>query len=188
MYLLNKIKAVNKVYEQLEKHNSNFRIKSCLSCIPDCGECCLTNHIEATVLEFLPAAYNLYLSGKYESILEAIENKIDEICVFYNPFSREGFCSDFQNRGMVCRLFGFAAKTNKKNEKVLAACKHIKSLIQPEKLKSSVLYAPEMSSYYMKLYCIDPWLATLHLPINGSIKKAIEIVAMHFQYKKKKMA
>ncbi len=188
MYLLNKIKAVNKIYKQLEKHNSAFRMKSCLSCIPDCGECCLTNNIEATVLEFLPAAYNLCFSGKYESIIESIENKTDEICVFYNPFSGQGFCSNYVNRGLICRLFGFAVKTNKRNEKVLTTCKHIKSLIQPEKLKSNISHAPEMSSYYMQLYCIDPCLATLHLPINSSIQKAVEIVSMHFQYKKKKMA
>ena len=108
MYLINKIKAINKVYDQLDSHILNFKENSSISCKSNCGICCQKSNIEATVLEFLPAAMSLYQSGKYEQVMNHAEIDPCGLCVFYNPFIQEGFCSHYQNRGLICRLFGFA--------------------------------------------------------------------------------
>lgn len=185
MYLINKIKAVNKVFGQLELQISKFKEKSGISCASNCGVCCQKNDIEATVLEFLPAALSLYISGEYEKIFTQVENNPGGICVFYNPFAREGFCSQYQNRGLICRLFGFTTKKGKNGIPSLITCKTIKQSLDPVLLEKSIEEAPEMVEYYMKLHCIDPMLAIQYFPINLSIRKALEMVLLHFEYKKK---
>jgi Fe-S-cluster containining protein len=185
MYLKYTIKSVTRIFREADLHIATFQFQSKLSCAPNCGWCCTKSNIEATVLEFLPAAYNLYLSGQFNTILDSIENKTDTLCVFYNPFSDEGFCSYYHTRGLVCRLFGFSKKTDKTGAHTLVTCKPIKQLINFKNMQNILPDAPEMSEYYLRLYGIDPSLAIHYLPINQSIKKALEIVLLHFQYKKK---
>jgi Fe-S-cluster containining protein len=163
MYLVHKIKAVNSVFGQLERHISNFKTKSGISCVANCGNCCNKPDLQATVLEFLPAAYNLYLSGQHESIFNHLENNCNGICVFYNPFTEGGFCSYYQYRGLVCRLFGYATRQGKYETPVQVTCKTIKRSLDPAKLYKIITKAPAITDYYMKLYGIDPGL-TIEAP------------------------
>jgi Fe-S-cluster containining protein len=185
MHLTRKIHAVNRILRQADKHIETFKTQSKITCLPNCGLCCTRTDIESTITEFLPATYKLYLSGEYNTILENIEYKTDTICVFYNPFSNEGFCSHYQTRGLICRLFGFSTRTEKSGIRTLVTCKPIKQVLGFNESQYILSFAPEMSEYYLKLYGIDPKLTIQYLPINQSIKKALEIVLHHFQYKKK---
>ena len=185
MVLLNKIKAVERICRQADIHVARFKEKSGLTCLPGCGHCCVKPDIEATVLEFLPAAYSIFLDETYENILDRLENQTGSVCVFYNPFGKEGFCSNYPNRGLVCRLFGFSTKTDKHGNRIFVTCSQIKKTIQSTKLEKSIRLAPEMSAYYMKLYGIDPKLSIQYLPVNEAIKEALKIVITYFQYRKK---
>lgn len=180
--MVRKIGEVEALFDQLELQVSIFKNSSCLSCMPDCGDCCKKEDIEATVLEFLPAAYDLYLKGDYNTILDQIESKNDNYCIFYNPFTENGLCSEYKNRGLICRLFGFSSRIDKKGNYSLVSCRKLKDkMYQAESLKD----APELASWYMKLYGIDPYLSIKYLPVNIAIKKAIESVLFYFQFKKK---
>ena len=185
MYLTKKIKAVEKAFRQLGAHISRFKKESNLNCVANCGACCSKPDIEATVMEFLPAAYFLYLTGEYNVVLNTIAAKQDNACIFYMPFARGGYCSNYQYRGLVCRLFGFSVSTDKQGAPVLVTCKPIKSSTDINKIKHTLRHAPEMSAYYLKLFGIDPKLTTHYFPINQAIKKALDMVLMHFQYTKK---
>lgn len=188
MQLINKIRSVKRVYRQLAIHSSVFRKNSDLQCISGCTACCIKTDIEATVLEFLPAAYESYLDGSYEKVLESIEvhqNAGDGTCIFYQPLNSEGGCINYQNRGMVCRLFGFSSKLNKYGNREFVSCRFIKEMVNPSVLKSVIGEAPDMSAYYLKLFGIDPKLSIQYLPINEAIREALEIVIMHFYYRKK---
>lgn len=185
MYLVNKIKAINKVFDELELHISNFKEEACISCKSNCGICCQKTDIEATVLEFLPAAMNLYRSGEHEHMINQSGNNPYGLCVFYNPFERKGFCSRYQDRGLVCRLFGFAVSRDKYDNPVLVTCKTIKQSLDQEKLKKTIDKAPEMAYYYLKLFGIDSSLSVQYFPINISIRKAFEIVLLYFENKKR---
>ena len=90
----------------------------------------------------------------------------------------------YDYRGLICRLFGFSARSNKKNELHLISCKIIKSGIHPDLLAGQINDAPVSSAWYLKLYGIDPQLATKHLPINEAIRKALELVMFLNQFKK----
>ena len=185
MHLKSKINAINSLFSQADRHVAGFQSKSKLACIQSCGLCCTKTDIEATVVEFLPAAYHLFITDNYNHVLEIIENKPDGTCVFYNPFNTTGFCNYYPYRGLLCRLFGFAQKTGKDGNLVLSTCKPLKSSIDIALLQPTLKYAPEIADYYLKLFGIDPKLSVQYFPINQSIKKAIEIVLLHFQYRKK---
>jgi Fe-S-cluster containining protein len=186
--LIKKIRSVNRVYRQLAIHSSVFRKKSRLHCISNCTVCCAKPDIEATILEFLPAAYNSYLDGSYAKVLENIErnqNIDDNTCIFYQPLNGGGGCMNYQNRGMICRLFGFSSKINRSGRREFVSCKFIKETADPALLQASIEKAPDMSAYYMKLFGIDPKLSIQYYPINEAIKKALEMVLMHFHYRKR---
>lgn len=185
MTLNQKIIRVKRVFRQLAIHSSVFKKSSALSCVSGCSACCTKPDIEATILEFLPAAYDMYLNDTYEQVLESLDKKSDSTCIFYNPLGEGGACTNYQNRGLICRLFGFSSKIDKYGNREFVSCKYIKAMADETVMKDAIEKAPDMSAYYMRLFGIDQKLAIQYFPINEAIKKAIEIVLLYFQYRKK---
>ena len=185
MYLKQKIQAVNRVFMQADTHVSSFRKRSGLACPPACGVCCFKSDIQATVLEFLPAAYELYLNGKTLEILEKLEKRSDNICVFYDPTGEGGCCSEYACRGLVCRLFGYSKRNDRQGNPALVTCRLIKELAESSRNDIKLTLAPNISDYYLKLFGIDPDLSIKYLPVNRAVRKALEIVLLDLQYRKK---
>jgi Fe-S-cluster containining protein len=186
--LLHKIRSVRKIYRELEIHADKFTKQSGLACVGSCSACCLYEKIEATILEFLPAAHELYLRGDHLAMLHQLENSDISKCVFHNPFAEEGNCSMYNDRGLICRLFGFSARLDKNSNRALVSCRMMKENADPVRLSASIAKAPVVSAYYMKLYSIDPQLAIIHYPINVSIRKALEYVWFNSQYRRPRKA
>ena len=88
-------------------------------------------------------------------------------------------------RGLICRLFGFSVKTDKLGSRTLVTCHLIKDTMNGALLEPSLEIAPNLSSYYMRLYGIDPSLSIRYLPVNHAIKEAIEMILFDFNYRKK---
>ena len=186
MYLKQKIIAVNRILRQADDHVAKFQSQLKLTCVPQCSLCCKKANIETTALEFLPAAYNLLLSGQYNTILDSIEKKSDSICIFYHSLSTERCCTYYRYRGLLCRLFGFSKKTEKTGTYSFVTCKSISQTHPIYEIKNKLRYAPEMPDYYLKLYGIDPDMTVQYFPINESIKKALEIILLHFWREEKR--
>lgn len=180
--LRRKISEVNRIYRELENHTARFISHTEIKCQAGCRACCRFRKVEATVLEFLPAAWTLYRENKLDSVTEKLGNNQDNLCIFYNPFLEAGACSVYGDRGLICRLFGFSAMLDKYNQPSLVSCKYLKTDTDPELLGRKMSEAPVISQYYMKLYGVDPNLATLHYPINTAILKALEYVALHTRF------
>jgi Fe-S-cluster containining protein len=180
-----KIKAMNRMNRHLDRHMSAFKRRSGLECVNGCGLCCRNGELSATIIEFLPAAYHLYLKGQANDMLEQIDNKQDTICVFYNPALQSDYCTQYKQRGLICRLFGFSVRTDKHGTRSLVTCHPIKSAMDSPPTSEVLETAPSLSSYYMRLYGIDPSLAIRYLPVNQAIKEAIEEVMIHFKYRKR---
>ncbi len=190
MNLEEKAQAVEQILLELDEEIKQFRSWSSLGCKFGCGKCCFKPDIEATPLEFLPFAMYLNQIGKAEEWLERIDKLADDkICAILNPSQPGvGLCSEYPHRGLICRLFGFSARTNKYDKKELVTCSIIKTEQQlkfheAELQINSGGKVPVMSDYYIKLYDIDPFLANEFMPINQAIKKAIEIVLQYYLYK-----
>jgi uncharacterized protein len=190
MNLEEKSIAVEKVLLELDAEIKQFQSWSAIGCKFGCGKCCFKPDIEATPLEFYPFAVHLCKEGNAEQWLQKLNDlSNDQICVILNPNQAgAGLCSEYPYRGMICRLFGFSARTNKYEEKELVTCSIIKTE-QSTQFQSAEVgikegkSIPLMSEYYLKLHYIDPTLANDFMPINKAIKKALEMCLQYFAYR-----
>lgn len=191
MNLLEKSLQVRQVFDELQHETDRFISQSKVSCIQGCGLCCTNPKVSASVIEFLPLAFDLYHKGKAENFLSLLASATeDSYCVILKKMSVDadaGQCSDYHNRGLICRLFASSARKNKTGEKELLICKKIKEHKKEayEAAAAAInqdLDVPLSSDYYTRLYNIDFNLTQEQLPINLAIRKAIEEVLRHFWY------
>lgn len=190
MNLQQKSQEVRRVFEELDAEIKVFIDASQIGCISGCGFCCANPKVSASVLEFLPLAFDLYDKGKAEAALTLLEAKSgDESCIVYKATSLDGamgFCSDYQNRGMICRLFGSSARRNRLEKKEIITCKKIKEAKKNEYDAASLavnegMQVPLSGDAYSRLYNIDFQLTSEQMPINKAIQKALEAV-LRFKY------
>ena len=184
-----KVKSVEAVFEKLDAEISKFQSVTSLHCKFGCGKCCFKPDIEATVLEFLPFALHLYQSNQAEEWLARLQGTEAEICLILNPTQAgSGLCSQYPHRGLICRLFGYSARTNKYGKHELITCQIIKTEQAPafseaENKIEAGLDVPVMNEFYMQLASIDFDLSRDFFPINRAIRKAIETVLHYYAYR-----
>jgi Fe-S-cluster containining protein len=186
--ILEKVQAVEAVFKDLDDEISNFQDLSGLHCKWGCGKCCFKPDIEATVLEFLPFAHYLYQQDLGFAWLEKLKEN-PELCLILNPTSdKAGLCSQYPHRGLICRLFGYSARTNKYGSKELVTCQIIKTEQSEayERAQAQIAESggvPVMNQYYMRLHGIDQQLAQDFYPVNQAIKRALETVLHYYAYR-----
>jgi uncharacterized protein len=184
-----KIQATEEVFRKLDEEIATFQKESALHCKFGCGKCCFKPDIEATILEFLPFAHHLYKEGKAEDWLDRINSSDSSICHILNPTQNgAGLCSEYKHRGLICRLFGYSARTNKYGKKELVTCQIIKTeqIEAYQNTESKIdegLEVPVMNQFYMQLHGIDFELTRDFYPINTAIKHAIETVLHYYAYR-----
>jgi Fe-S-cluster containining protein len=189
MGLEEKVNAVKQVFENLDQQIAGFQSATTLHCKWGCGKCCFKPDIEATILEFLPFAFHLHQQGKAEEWLDRCNGTDTSICHILNPTQASaGLCSEYEHRGLICRLFGYSARTNKYGKKELVTCQIIKTEQEAAYSRAATdieqeLPVPVMSQYYMQLHGIDFTLTRDFYPINEAIKRAIEVVLQYFAYR-----
>jgi Fe-S-cluster containining protein len=176
---------IRQIYQEIDQQIALFQKATGLYCPAGCGSCCESQEVEATVLELLPLAEELFQTTRQDSVAEQIERhekKEDRTCVFYHPDPRipgNGCCGCYPARALVCRLFGFAGRYNKSEELEFSTCKKIKAQ-DPEKVRTAQaqiqagLSVPVFQSSFMRLACLHPALGFQRLPINQALKKALE--------------
>lgn len=209
MSLSQKVQAIEEVFLLLDQELATFRDWSGLSCKSGCGKCCTKPDIEATVLEFIPFAHHIYQLGLIDEWLEKFSDDThtkeksvthsvteetpskspDNICFFFNPHSvTGGLCSQYPHRGLICRLFGFSARTNKYAKPEFVTCQTMKTeqadaYTHAVKSIEGGAGVPVISQYYMRLHAIDPDLAQKFYPVNEAIRRAIHVVLHYYAYR-----
>jgi uncharacterized protein len=187
-----KVLAVEKLFRRLDIEINTFQTSTKLHCKAGCGKCCTKPDIEASPLEFLPWAFHLFLNNETENVLEKLSQKTNSICHIYNPISlldnSSGNCNQYQYRGLICRLFGYGANTDKYGQLRLVTCKIIKEeqADNYEKATEAIIHKlpiPIFTDYYMNLSQIDFHLGNIILPINEALKMAIEEVLQYYAYR-----
>lgn len=185
-----KAAEVERVLAKLDQEIATFQDWSTLHCQWGCGKCCFKPDIEATILEFLPFALFLYQQGQAEEWWNRLNSTTESICLILNPSSQsQGLCSQYKHRGLICRLFGYSARTNKYGARELVTCQIIKTEQSDAFERASLEIAgegqvPVMSQFYMQLHAIDFELTREFYPINIAIRKAVETVLQYFAYRK----
>jgi len=192
MSIARKVKSVERLFAQLDKQIATFQSHTRLHCLAGCGHCCTKPDIDASPLEFLPFAFDLFLKGQAESTLEKLHAHPTSICIIYAPTSPDnlskGQCSVYPYRGLICRLFGYGATRDKYGQLRLATCRLIKES-QAEFYEQSVaaieqgLDVPIFTDYYQRLYQIDMHMGSTLLPVNEAITAALEHVLHYYAYR-----
>ena len=190
MKLEEKVRAVESLFETLSEELEIFQAQAGFSCAVGCGKCCEKPGIQASPLEFLPWAFQCFLSGKAEETLAQINTSTLEICHLYKTLSLEsglGRCSAYHERGLVCRLFGYAAQRDKLGKLQLVTCKILKGQsVAFQKTSVAIneeLAVPIFSDYYLQLAQIDFSLGRKIIPINKAMKVALEEVLQYYSYR-----
>ena len=181
---------MEKLFHHLEKDVATFQQATSLKCKTACGLCCTKPDISATVLEFLPLAYALAKNNLAHDWLQRVSNHQSNICINLSSLIADngGFCSNYNHRGLICRLFGFTAM-KWKNELQLVTCKTIKEdpSLGYQKATQHIKDGkptPLISNYYAKLRAIDPSLGSEMMPINEAIEKSIQYVLSYYSYRR----
>ena len=191
MNLLEKSKAVEEIFQELEQESKQFHEEAGMGCLSGCGFCCANPEVPASPLEFLPLAFDLYEKGIADDLANQLANQENPgICVVYrsNPADvTKGFCGNYAKRGLICRLFGASArKNNKTGLKELITCKILKA----EKAKefqtvtgriNSDMQIPLAPAFYTRIKDIDEAL-TNQYPVNQAILMALELVLRYKFY------
>ncbi len=179
-------------FRHLEKEVATFQQATGMSCLARCGRCCQYPDVSATPLEFLPLAYHLYRNGEAEAWYERLTAEPGPLCPLFTPLLKDGdrgFCGGYAHRGMICRLFGFSAVTDKNGAPRLAACKPVKEE-KPGELARAVVYlehggkVPKMRDYYFRLTAIDPGLSEKLYPIREAIRQALMVVLAYYAFRR----
>ena len=192
MSIEEKIRQVEVLFDRLEIEIKAFQSETHLHCKAGCGKCCSTPNIDASPLEFLPWAFHLFLNGKAEETLKELSTISTKNCFLYRSLSvleyHKGSCSNYRYRGLICRLFGYGATTDKFGKLRLATCTIIKKEQQENFTKAEVAInkgtsIPIFTHYYMQLAQIDLRMGVNLLPINEALKIAIEEVLHYYAYR-----
>ncbi len=176
---------VLRIYREIDRKTACLQSASGLRCPSLCGACCDNPEVEATALETLPLAEEIYQRKEQEAVLVALEerrNQADFRCVLFraNPgFPVTGRCLYYKFRPLVCRLFGFALRRNKFGDLELSTCKIIKQRT-PEAVHraeigiSEGLDVPVYQDSFMRIASMDSGIGYRRLPINLALKEALE--------------
>lgn len=194
MSIVIKVKRIQKVFDRLEYEVTQLQNSTGINCLTSCGQCCSKPDIEASVLEFLPFAFQLFLEKRTTWYKEQLLRHDSPICSLFSkipglsdsPYIK-GKCSQYRFRGLICRLFGYASVRDKHGQKRLSTCKLIKGTF-PEAVRQldqsgGIDAIPNFVNYYQKLAQIDFRLGQEFHPIDKAILRAIEEVELYYNYR-----
>ena len=185
------LRAVTRIYGDLDQQVACFQRATGLQCPVGCGACCKNPQVEATILEALPLAEEIYHLEKEAEILAAIQLKGEQedlSCILYRSdpvVHANGRCTFYPFRPLVCRLFGFAARRNKYGQIEFAPCRIIKQETPDVVRRAEIailnrLTPPLYQESFLRIAAVLPAMGFRRLPINRAIWEALA----YLQWKK----
>ena len=183
------------IHDDLRGKTENFKKTSTIDCLRGCGQCCLSNQVEAFPGEWLPLAIDMALGknhffGSFEDLLEQATTQATSACVMYRPNPHDpakGYCSAYQYRPLFCRLFGFASTRTKHGQRALITCRKIKEHhadVFAKDLDLSPETVPSITEYQQRVESLLATHPTLgqFVPINQALAIALEYVGLRQFY------
>ena len=171
------------LYQEIDGRTATVQVVTGLYCPPGCGTCCSSRRVEATVLETVPAARELFRRGEALRCLERLRAAGGEgICVFCQPEGSargDGACGIYSVRPCLCRLFGFGAVTTKPGTPELAVCAVMKEAM-PRTVQEAApavkagLPTLAFTDFAWRVAGLEPSLGGRLLPINRTLQLALE--------------
>ncbi len=174
-------------YHVIDHKIKIFRVRTGLRCPLGCGICCDSTRVEASVLECLPLAWEIFRRRKEERISLAVEDnqrEADSRCVLFcsdEGAAGLGRCSYYPFRPLVCRLFGYAARRDKTGRPELRLCKVMREQSSENSILSNLpdthhMDPPVYQDCFLQIASIDPAKGFRLSPINAALKAALDYV------------
>lgn len=175
------------LFLELDRDIQRLSGRTSLHCLPGCGHCCRYPELEATLLEFLPLAAWAWDHGRAEGLLARLQSSVGQTsCLLFEPGLQEwqGRCGIYTRRGMICRLFGFAARRDKAGGIRHVACGIMKKELpdmtaRVQKGLDQGLHTPLYSEWQQRLVNIHPEWGQRLYPVNQAIRLALETVGYY---------
>jgi Fe-S-cluster containining protein len=168
------------LYGRADEATLRFKTVSGLDCPSGCCTCCLSEKVEATVLEMLPLAFHLFRTRQAELVLKRIERQVDSNrCILFRPdrgSPGSGACSEYHSRALVCRLFGFAGGNDRRGQPRLAFCRIMRQRTTTASADANAAGTSDMPLFHdfgMAITALHPDLGTARRPINIAISEAL---------------
>ncbi|MBN1296418.1 YkgJ family cysteine cluster protein [bacterium] len=174
---------VFRIYQEIERSNRRIRMKTGLHCITPCGQCCWSRTIEATVTEVIPLVAHLLREQCLEPVIDRLDrSEPGDLCVLFSPNlepGRDGFCTQYRYRPLVCRTFGFSARRNKDGVPVPQVCRLVKqsdpSSVARFDIQCRTGMVPTMQTYFQRIAALEPIRGYRLMPINQALKDCIDM-------------
>lgn len=182
---------IRAIYKEIDRKIVILKRRTGLRCITGCGKCCYSSYIETSGLDLIPVVRFLIRKNKLEFTLGKLNNLTENSpCVFFVPKDKKrirGRCSIYKLRPTTCRLFGFANTSARDSSKVFSTCARIKKAMparvrRAEELSRDCNYLLSFGDISMKLFGIDPGLASDKGHINNVIRSVIERFGLRGQF------
>lgn len=178
------------MYAELDQEALYFTCQSGLQCKPSCSSCCLYNNIRTSVLEMIPLAWHLHLNNLQDEVWEKID-QARPVCVSYRVLDAgdgAGGCLYYEQRPLICRLFGNSGIKIKNGQIGIYTCRVMKTedpayFQEVMKRIQHELAIPMAQDFQTRLDVIDFAMAIDIHPINLSLRMAMEKVSFHFRGK-----
>ena len=166
------------IYNNLGTAIHTWQQNSRLACPGGCGICCENFEPEVQGVE---ADYcSLFLLYRQPKLLNRIYNLSEaRHCLFYDPHN-PGHCAIYPARPLLCRLFAFAALTDKNNQPSFRLCLHIQPdlkqrLYTGEQLTTRFKTIPPlMQDYSMQVKNIDAGCQSPPRPLRQVIHQSLQ--------------
>lgn len=176
---------VEAIYKDMADTFIDYQQRRQLFCRSGCGKCCMQTTVHASTLELLPLALHWHDSGVAEDKLEMLEHYNGENCIFYHSIStgqEKGYCTIYDYRGSVCRMFGAAGVQDKYGQTGLSTCQPIKQDHEQAYQDSLIAIAsdppPLMKHWKSHVSNIDYEMGRDELPLQEAAKQALIKVLM----------
>lgn len=152
-----------------------------LRCPEECGSCC-----ETFVPDILPleadylAAWILRTDPAQAQRLAGWDrNPALPPCPFYEADRKDGHCSVYPARPLICRLFGFSAIKDKEGREAFSLCKEMpsrasgRSWSDAEILNEFGTRLPVMADFTAEVLALSPNEAGKRLPLTEALPSAL---------------
>lgn len=180
---------VTDLYGQIDQQTYAFQAATQLHCPAGCGRCCENPHVEATPLEMVPLAVELFRQGEATKWLgKSVEINETNACLFYEPdlgVPGNGRCQVYLWRPSICRLFGYATVADREGQPSFAACMRHKADVPEavttiQKAIANGLPAPSFAMS-QQIAHLAPHLSAERMPLNQALNVALRWVGLRFQ-------
>lgn len=179
-------RQIDAFYLEMGETFSQAQARANLNCLPNCGRCCTTPEIEASLWEMLPMAYAIDQQGRSEEILNELLATQDPTCWAYQAKGEEkgsGQCRQYADRPTVCREFGVAGLRDKNGGIRLSVCKYIREENPQQTVLAENTIAqwapPIMNEWVMRLMQLHPSILHERRPINLALAEALNKVLLY---------